>query len=728
MNERYRQSIVDHLRDKEVQDRIQSLIERSRNEATVTISQAGQIFDLSENRLRDWEDIGLLQPERPSGARGRRLYTLLELDKLAIIKELIDAKFSPSDIPHDIYDLWTELTHQLHLVHEQGQTMVPIDAESIVQELTEPIDTFVERVYRDQLFYRYFASHILHLLLVTLRAELPDNRIGILLPRHTSSSPVTDIYQIEKLGESLVGWLGYSRTFYAFLTNSPNFEFPSDYQICPLHALSREDTPFDASDRVAQTHFIFERKALLPHLSSTTIEVIHRLLKLLYENAEQWNHFFGYGRRDNFDPLTNFARSKIFQDVILDNFVKKIVHLGQETVSAVFKETAEYNPWKFCCLLLPRDTSLPLPQQSLVVRAKSKRCPHRLGSVSVSPHDPTLALSLRAFQSGNVVYRHIISDEDLAIAARDEEGADVRSAIALPVGSENGTPVAVIYIAATTTDAFSAIDVTVLRYMARLIEELLHTYTARFQATDYISEIINYPFSLDASFRDFSSEKDFIEDVEKLLQEVWDHHERVTSHTIEVVDEQGQASSTFENQVVSFLSINIDNQSMLANMYGDRTIRNLTRLIGQHIQGQFSSIFRKRDEWQLYYIYGDRFYVMLKNVSVDRARDEAEKLRVVIEGPQYVDALRSVRDRPTMRYEQMRLDKVTIRLAVSEYLYSKLDEILGRYDEDTRIADVRAVMMRSLDESLRLPNMNNSVAYWNSKERRYVRWSPPEKA
>src|SRR5690348_12909778 len=106
MDERSRQRIREHLQDMEAQERIERYIEKGRAEASVTISRAAELFQLSENRLRDWEEYGLLSPLRPTGPKGRRLYTPGELDKLAVIRELIDAGYSPGDIPPDIDLVW----------------------------------------------------------------------------------------------------------------------------------------------------------------------------------------------------------------------------------------------------------------------------------------------------------------------------------------------------------------------------------------------------------------------------------------------------------------------------------------------------------------------------------------------------------------------------------------------------------------------------------------------
>src|SRR5436305_14955240 len=106
MDEQTRRRIKEHLQLENVQDRVLRAMEKGRAEATVTISRAAELFRLTENRLRDWEEYGLLSPLRPTGPKGRRLYTPGELDKLAIIRELLEAGYAPSDIPPDVDRIW----------------------------------------------------------------------------------------------------------------------------------------------------------------------------------------------------------------------------------------------------------------------------------------------------------------------------------------------------------------------------------------------------------------------------------------------------------------------------------------------------------------------------------------------------------------------------------------------------------------------------------------------
>src|SRR5258708_12602217 len=93
----------------------------ARSNATVTISTAAELFGFSESQLREWEKKGLVTTKRETltqEGRGPRQYSPQELDKLAIIKVLIDkGGYSPRLIPPNVDKLWQQVTqtHQQHI-------------------------------------------------------------------------------------------------------------------------------------------------------------------------------------------------------------------------------------------------------------------------------------------------------------------------------------------------------------------------------------------------------------------------------------------------------------------------------------------------------------------------------------------------------------------------------------------------------------------------------------
>src|SRR5438477_12928191 len=111
MEERHLKNIKRYLQSEDVQERLQQYMQRGRSEATVSIGRVAQFFQLKESKLRDWETRGLLKPLRSKGISGQRQYSPAELDKLAIIKELVDeGGYAPGDIPSDIVSIWYSIS------------------------------------------------------------------------------------------------------------------------------------------------------------------------------------------------------------------------------------------------------------------------------------------------------------------------------------------------------------------------------------------------------------------------------------------------------------------------------------------------------------------------------------------------------------------------------------------------------------------------------------------
>src|SRR6266536_5447982 len=119
MNEPNIERIRKYLQSKEVQERIQKSMQDARSKATVTISRAAGLFNFTESQLREWEKRGLLKTERTAlsedskTSTGHRQFSPDELDKLALIRELIDQKYSVSEIPQNIDVIWKQLVEEL---------------------------------------------------------------------------------------------------------------------------------------------------------------------------------------------------------------------------------------------------------------------------------------------------------------------------------------------------------------------------------------------------------------------------------------------------------------------------------------------------------------------------------------------------------------------------------------------------------------------------------------
>jgi GGDEF domain-containing protein/GAF domain-containing protein len=680
MDERSKKRIREHLQDTSAQERIQRYMEKGRAEATVTISRASELFQLSENRLRDWEEFGLLSPLRPTGPKGRRLYTPGELDKLAIIRELLDAGYAPSDIPPDVDLVW-------HTISEEGEPPLSVERRGLSagsgrrEKSALSIPPRIDRA-RTELYWRYFVSRALRFALMLICEDIPHTTSALILPLEPPV-PVETIQSVDdcvKLGESLIGWLDQGRFSHTLLVSAPTFDYATDYRLLPLATMT-EDRVEEAPQ--GNTLILLDRRSRRLTLTAPMVTTIRQLLRPIYEDVQRSRSCFDAGMRDVLEPSTDLENMSNDEDITLNGLAEAIVKVGG---------TTEYEEprWKFCCVLLPNYPSsvLSLQQRALVVRAQSSLSPYKVGVTAVHPLGSAIGPCLRAFQSGHIISQPVISVEDLPLAhteenslTRNEENERIRSAIAVPVDGQDGMSIAVIYVAALTPHAFSESDQRVLRLMGNMVGELLETYSIRLRPMGKLRDIISAPGCVDPLFRDFLSENDFARHVEGILRDVMD------------TKEEGP------KDVASFIAIDIDNQSSLANKYGDRMARDISRAVGLRILGQLRA-FKDEGRCEFYRIHADRFYLVLQGISLEQACARAELLRKVLKGSYQIDPQRAPIGQPTLPENMVTLSNITVRLAVSSYFYSKLKEILQRYSTENAIVEARLLLMRFLDEGL----------------------------
>src|SRR5262249_3705497 len=158
--------IKDHLQTKDAQERIEQYIRRGRSEARVTIGRAARLFNFSENQLRDWEVRGLLNPLRSKDTTGQRQYSLAELDKLAVIRELMDAGYSLGEIPTNVDDIW----YSIFPFSKRREQLSKVGRQEIEHLY---IDQRIEHAYGD-IFWRYYASQALRFSLMLIAEDIPD--------------------------------------------------------------------------------------------------------------------------------------------------------------------------------------------------------------------------------------------------------------------------------------------------------------------------------------------------------------------------------------------------------------------------------------------------------------------------------------------------------------------------------------------------------------------------
>ena len=695
MDERSLQSIKEHLQQEDAQKRILQHIQKGRAEATVTISRAAELFEFTENKLRDWEKYGFLNPLRPVGPMGRRLYTLRDLDKLAIIRELIDAGYSPGDIPPDIDQLWFS-AYFPGSGTENGEYWNPTLRQSRIDDL--PINERIERA-RASATFRYFASRALRLSLLLICEDMPDTQAGLLLPLEAEGGvTLRRVEDITRLGETLVGWLDQTRSSYTFLTSAPSFEYTSDYRLHPLLAMksgvAQEEVPEDA------TMIVVPRETRPLTLGADTIEMIRLLLRPLYEDVQNVRQCFGPGMRDMPEPATDLSIGSKYEDDILNGLAELIVHLGNQNAEGKAR-------WHFCCIFLPDYPSslLSLQQRSLVVRAQSKYAPYQIGITTLSSQARATGLCLKAFQSGHIIQLPEISPVDTTLSLRELEDP-IGSAVAIPVEDNDGISVGVIYVVSEYPQAFSRSDLRLLRLVGKMVGELLDIYLVRLRAVGTLRNLMKYPEYVDTRFRDFLSENEFTRDIDALLSEV-------------------QTRDDPLKEVVSFIAVDIDNQSGLANRYGDQIAMDLVQTVGLRIHGQLRA-FKDDAAYELYHINTDRYYIVLKGLSLDQARAKAELLRQILGAPYQIDPLRIPAGQPTLHEHMVTFSNISVRLGVACYFYWKLKEVLLRCPPTTAVVETRMQIMGFLEEVLDLGKREggNVVMSWEPNIRGFVRTSP----
>ncbi len=696
MNEPNIERIRKHLQSKEAQERIQRHMQDARSKATVTISRAANLFNFSESQLREWEKRGLLKTARPALSQdsktstGHRQYSPEELDKLALIKELLDQNYALSEIPQNIDVIWKQIVGD----KQYPVPTTPSQDNNRAREVQHyPIDTHVDAA-DEEYFWRFFVSQALRLSLLLICEEMPGTIAGLFLPlQHKEPGlHIVSPQDISQVGPSLVGWIGANQAFYASFEPAPTFDYPSDFRIEYLPGWNENTRPAPI--------IVIQRRARGIAVTDIQVSSIQRILELVYKHVDDWLPFLGSGRRDWIEHVTNFGLNPNVTDALLDRMMNAIVEVGGEEQGRM--------RWKFCNLFLPQDPALPLQQRTIRLRAHSSNSPARLSSRVLTVEQP--GLTFRAYQSGQTIYRSYITPKDTLLAYHDSEES-TQSAIAIPLGSADGMVAGAIYIASDEVDAFSPADLCALRLLTRMLEELLATYQARLFVSGRLSEAIARPRIVDSSFREFLSEEDFIDEFESLLNDILRQDD----------------TAQLEGKEISFIVLDIDKQTPLAIKNGDRAARNLSREVGMKLQGQLrvqsNPEFRK-----VYHVGSDRYYLKLPGMSLNDARNLAEQLRQLLRGNYRVDVRRPMAGRPVLLDELLVLQNVTVRLGVSNYKYTKLKEVLGRYELENAVAETRTVILDNFLQSLTLGQNygGDCVVSWDHETWGYVLWSRGE--
>ncbi|HET8844769.1 MAG TPA: MerR family transcriptional regulator, partial [Ktedonobacteraceae bacterium] len=625
MNERNPQKrIRDYLQQSEVQRRIWQDMQEARSRATVTISRAARLFNFTENQLREWERRGLLQTLREKDGKestGHRQYSPAELDKLAIIRELLKyGNYSLAEIPLDVDKLWNQVADY----QDTGSARFP--AQHSLAELPDTLNgkhPFIDSRAEEneqQEFWRYFVAQALRISLSLVCHDIPDSLAGLIvsLGDNKAAKLVTSTDDLSKAGLSMIGWLERNRSFHTFLTDTPQFKFPTDFRLETLRPSYQTDTP---EDRVLDNVLIvLQRRARRLSLSPELIETVRRVLDLLYQRVETWRPCFEYGMRDGLHHAHDLERaSDEAGDRVFNSLLERVLELGEKAGKH----------WSFCALLQPQNNTLPIQQQILIVRAQTEHSPYQIGVTLVNPAN-TDSLSLKAFQSGQLLYfPEILSGQSMidyklpsaitreqttsVAAVGDSQEKSTRSALAIPLVGEYNIPMAVLYVAAESPQAFSIEDQRALRVLSKMVEEMLLTSQVRRQAIAKAGTMISQPTVVDTTFREFASETDFLLEIETLLQDIWARDE----------------GSFREEENLSIVSLDIDDQSSIALKYGNRAARSVSQHMGERIRGQMQ-LSDRYASGKFFHISADRYFLFLR-LSLEEAQKLAVTLKDVLQ-------------------------------------------------------------------------------------------------
>jgi len=343
--------------------------------------------------------------------------------------------------------------------------------------------------------------------------------------------------------------------------------------------------------------------------------------------------------------------------------------------------------WRFACILTPSNPQLSVSEHQLIVQAVSENAPEaykeKLERTIIRPTDTVISVSMRAYQSGRICYRHRAVAQDKSIFNYDLEQS-LGSCIAVPIGGEEAKPLGVIYLASSQQDAFHEDDQRLLRMIARMAQELLLTFQTRFKVTEQLKSVIEKPALADQAFDigEVYSETELIDRLERLIQVVWfrDDLKGQLSEFLAPDDIRDRRAALvkyyYTNDVLTSYCFDVNDQTRLTQKYGEVMTRNLSREVAIRARNKLKTLFISSD-LQLCHAYGDRFYVFLGGIPLDEARAKVWALKKELDGVYKIDALRfSTERRP---YDETLVEvSITTRLGISCYPFVKLYELMHR--------------------------------------------------
>jgi hypothetical protein len=179
-----------------------------------------------------------------------------------------------------------------------------------------------------------------------------------------------------------------------------------------------------------------------------------------------------------------------------------------------------------------------------------------------------------------------------------------------------------------------------------------------------LSAVMKNPVNTDTLFDNFLSEDQLVRDIDSLLADL---------------QEQIARQLGGNRQEVSFIAVELSDQSDHDTKYDYLLLRNVYLHIGELIDKHFRSLFSLPGYTQPYHIYGSRYYIFLPNVSLEEVRKQAKGLKKALDGTYTFNSLAVSIGETIPLAPAQELSGVVTNIGVSSYLYTKLEDILQRY-------------------------------------------------
>jgi hypothetical protein len=111
-------------------------------------------------------------------------------------------------------------------------------------------------------------------------------------------------------------------------------------------------------------------------------------------------------------------------------------------------------------------------------------------------------------------------------------------------------------------------------------------------------------------------------------------------------------------------------------------------------------------------------------MSLDDARNNAIQLKGTLNDNYRIGTQRIADERIAHSEGAFELPNVTVHLGITLYTYTKLHDILQRYDKDTAVVEATSLILGSLDEVLAIGQRKGGdvIISWDDDSWGYLSW------